>query len=375
MFAFFEDRPPRVGEPGGRLIRNVAYPAIDGIRFYAAAAVAIEHMLGGLLLEYLHIPSGQLGYEAPHAAMRLVAYIADGNHGVDIFFIISGFLMARIVLGKGFTYWKFIRNRVMRIYPAFVISLCVAAIGDCLLFGWAWRPMDFIGDLFFLNAVPSLGIVPYNHVSWSLGYEFAFYLVIPVLCILTLRVDRRISGALLLIAGVILIPNGYIRFLALFAGAFIGTFDNNALRRLATHTPLIVAAVAYLSCGLSKAFLRIDIPRFDVTYVNYYYPFLIAASLLFIKIVFDENSCGSRFFASTPLRWLGTLSYSIYLYHPIVSSVVLHHLVPATPSALHIAWYFLASSAAVLAAAYLSYVLIERRYFVARIAPANLATA
>lgn len=284
--------------------RNRNSIKIDGIWFYAALAVFLQHVLGGAVIAYFRIPPDQYNYNHDSWWIRFVYYLADGNHGVDVFFIISGFLMTRVVLteGRSFNYAKFIWNRVLRIYPAFLLSLIVAATADCLLFGWPWKPLDFAKNLVFMNAIPGYSVVPYNHVSWSLGFEFAFYLMIPAL-LLGRLLNRCIAAFLLLLVACYFIPDEFIRWKPLFIGALIGSFSDDQLKAIARRTPFTPLLAMYVGCGVLKAV-------YFKSYIEYYYTFLPIAALLFVKIVWG-NTVLTRFFTQPFLRTLGTLSYSI----------------------------------------------------------------
>ncbi len=354
----------------GKILRKVAYPAIDGIRFYAALAVFIEHVFGSAAVNYFAIPADQLSYQSSSYAMRALFFVLDGNHGVDVFFIISGFLMARIVLAgnRTFSYAGFIGNRVKRIYPAFLAALIVATAGDCLLFGWSFKPVEFAKNLVFLNAIPGFPVIPYNNVSWSLGFEFAFYLAIPALVVIARFMDKRLAALLLLIAVAWFLPDPYVRMKALFVGTLIGSIDDRDLSRAARAIPLWLPVMLYVGCALGKALIF-------KTYLGYYYPFLGAAALLFVKVVWDEANVLNRFFSTGPIRELGTLSYSIYLYHSIIASVVLYFFTPHPASLIGLLWYVVATAAITLAFAYASYMLIERPYFSPRPVLRQPATA
>jgi|GEM_PF-4057693 len=340
------------------LVRDVKYPAIDGIRFYAAFAVFLQHVITGAIVGYFRIPADQFGYHSGPLWQRIAFYFTDGNHGVDVFFIISGFLMARIVLsGKArFDYPKFIGNRVRRIYPAFLVSLVIATLVECLLFGWAWKPVDFAKNLIFLNGIPGYPVFAYNHVSWSLGFEFAFYLMIPALLLLTRLVDQRIAAGLALAGAGLLIPDTFIRMKALFVGALIGAFSDQQLRSLARRVPLAVVLTLYLGCGVLKAV-------WFATYLDYYYWFLAVAALAFVKITMDQDNPLSKFFSGGPMRRLGTMSYSFYLYHSLIATAVLVYLTPQPPSLAAALWYGAFTFVLTLLVSWLSYQLVESRYF------------
>lgn len=339
------------------ILRSVAFPAIDGIRFYAAFAVFLQHFLGALALEYFRIPENTFTYKSPSILLRILFYFTDGTHGVDVFFLISGFLMARIVLAQpAFSYGRFIRNRFKRIYPAFLVSLVLATLTDCLLFKWPWNPVEFAKNLIFLNAVPGLVTWPYNHVTWSLGFEFAFYLMIPALLIVPPLIGKTLAAGLAFLMAFIFVPLDFVRILGLFAGAFIGSMDDAHLKNFAARVPLLLALLAYLACGVAKAV-------FALPFMDWYYPFLVASAVLFVKVVWDSGNIRHRLFALPVARWLGTVSYSIYLLHSMVISLVLMYLVPRSASAAGALWFFVLSSAFVLIAAFLSYIFVEARYF------------
>lgn len=226
------------------------------------------------------------------------------------------------------------------------------------MFGWAWKPYDFLKDSVFLNAIPGYSVIPYNHVSWSLGFEFAFYLVIPVLLLASRLVDRRVAALVLVIAACAFTPDDFIRMKALFVGALIGSFSDDQLTSFASRIPFAVVIGLYLGCGILKAIY------FD-TYPDYYYCFIPLAAVAFVKVVWG-NTPLTRFFSATPMRKLGTLSYSIYLYHSIVASAVLLYLTPRAPSVFGAAWYVAATAAITLLFSYASYMLVERRYFSAK---------
>src|SRR5262249_57804279 len=111
------------------LIRPLPYPAIDGLRFYAAFAVFFVHMIGSIAFDYLHTPTEMWNRGTSVIWIRCLYFLSDGHHGVDVFFIISGFLMGRIVMeSRQFSYGSFIWRRFLRIYPAFLASLFAATL-------------------------------------------------------------------------------------------------------------------------------------------------------------------------------------------------------------------------------------------------------
>ncbi|MDI1351623.1 MAG: acyltransferase [bacterium] len=147
-------------------------PDIDGLRAIAVLSVVLYHAFPWL------IPGGFIG--------------------VDVFFVISGFLIATIILERllnhSFSFIDFYRNRIKRIFPALLIILIV-----CLVTGWFLllpneynllgkhiaAAAGFIANYSFWNEGNYFAIVnaetkPVLHL-WSLGIEEQFYIVWPLL--------------------------------------------------------------------------------------------------------------------------------------------------------------------------------------------------
>lgn len=110
-------------------------------------------------------------------------FLGYGAVGVDVFFVISGFVMYKSTHEKAVSPGSFISNRLVRIVPAYWLYTCLTAI---LLFAipgiipsTAFEPGFFLKSLFFIPANNPTGIGPFPLVTvgWTLNYEMAFYLV------------------------------------------------------------------------------------------------------------------------------------------------------------------------------------------------------
>ncbi|WP_310673974.1 acyltransferase family protein [Burkholderia multivorans] len=337
-------------------IRKLTYPAIDGVRFFAAFIVFIDHLVSLYWTEALHRTHDQL---IEHTG-SVWTYLADGDHGVEIFFVISGFLMTRIVYGrKHFSYVGFIGARLKRIYPALAASVIFGIAARCLLVNWPFQPAQALANLLLLNTFPELNIMPYIVVTWSIGVELMFYLIIPALLLGRRMVGRRVAAiALSLLATALLWNAGspYGRMIGLFAGSVIGAFDDVQLQRLAARLPLAALVLGYLGCGIAKWLT-------PMSYDLWRTIFLPVTTLLFVKIVWGEGNVANRLFSARPIRFLGTISYSFYLLHATVAYVVVSRFMPAWAETFRFFWYVSATTCLSLALSYSSYMLIERRYF------------
>lgn len=344
------------------IVRSLAYPAMDGLRFYAAFVVFMVHLTASAKTT---MPSStSTGFFNADFFQTILAVLGDGHHGVDFFFVISGFLMGRHLLAKGdrFSYTHFLQARFKRIYPAFLVSYVAAIVCD-LHFGWTWKPFDAVAGLFFLNAIPSLEIIPYHYVSWSIGFEFAFYIAFPVILLLPSRIPNAFkAGAICLgfFAATVYFPEitWLLRMTGLFAGLWLSTVSDSKLNFLAKNTPWYLAILPYL------IFLTVRDPSIPI----WSYVLTIASAVcVFVIVVYGENPL-SRLAQTSVARFLGTISYSFYLWHTMCISASLYIIMPAVglssgpPEIMLLILAFLSGSLAILVS-YASYLLTEKFYF------------
>ena len=160
---------------------------MEGLRANAVLLTFSVHFFGSWLLQVRGInPAVFAPHELPRNTDVILAWLQMSLYGVYLFFILSGFLICRLVgNARHFLYLRFLWRRLWRIYPAFVFALALAV----LVFSshpkgpsFSWR--DVGANLLLLNGIHQLGVAPILHQTWSLFYEAVFYLVFPVLLLL-----------------------------------------------------------------------------------------------------------------------------------------------------------------------------------------------
>ena len=278
--------------------------AMEGLRAYAVLLVFLAHSLASYATVFRHvnldsyaarsIPS-LVGEAAPEPTWRCY-FVGKSQFGVELFFLLSGFSICRIVSStkQQFSYGHFLRKRFFRIYPAFLISLLTCTL---LFTRWQWITFGaatFCENLLLLNGlngVAGINIQAYNCVTWSLFYEFAFYLVFPLLFLL-LRKPRAAALAelhpALLLMFVLLSYAWLPRFSMFYFGVLVGMIADDKLRRVAAALPA-PARRTYLATTLAFRLL----PYNHALFIPWYG---VASSLLFVKVCFGDNAL-NRFFA------------------------------------------------------------------------------
>jgi peptidoglycan/LPS O-acetylase OafA/YrhL len=291
-------------------------PELDGLRFIAIASVLLFHLQGELFHRALNI--------APRYRL-IVLFFSNGNRGVPLFFMISGFILARPFaehhlfdkarpsLGKYFT------RRLTRLEPPYILNLFVAATALILIDHNTVRSVlpHLAASLVYLHNLIYHEASTINSVAWSLEVEVQFYILAPLLALLFLirnAVARRLVIAALMATpfflpfssgwGIITLAGQIQYFLGglLFADLFL---------TLITHWKHDWRWDLLSLVGWPAVFLLGD------RWMALLLPFL--ALLLYVAAF--RGVVMYAFLRNTWIAVIGGMCYTIYLWHPLVMSV------------------------------------------------------
>lgn len=288
--------------------QRLAYnPAFDGLRALAAISVVGFHC----------------GIPIFH----------NGFIGVDVFFVLSGFLITSILRGEiadtgSIDLWRFYLFRASRLYPPLLLMLVVYLVFAGIL--WPARQSD-ANALFaavYLTDYRTIFVThstPVAH-TWSLAVEEHFYMVWPFVIWLTRRMERkRLIIVLAICFAVAIIWRMADFYLLSDLGSAKFRTDTRASGLILGS---LVAMVGWRPKRAAALISTVSLACFAVLFVRYYpndttiqgpmglggvYVDVTAAAL--ILSLDSGQSDVSNFLSSAPLVRLGVLSYSIYLWH------------------------------------------------------------
>jgi peptidoglycan/LPS O-acetylase OafA/YrhL len=344
-------------------------PAMAGLRGAAVFLVFLTHY-ASLTLPWLQ----------PHGLTYAVSQslAAVGHSGVDLFFVLSGYLIYGTLLRSRQSIATFFKRRVRRIYPAFGCVLAFYLVLSILLpqeHKLPPNPADW--PLYVLeNALLLPGIFnirPIIIVAWSLSYEAFFYVLAPILVIGLGLKNRtrsgRIAVLLLLTAGGFFINwwlmTGRMRLMMFAAGMLL--FEVVDARPSVGKKPWgLVAALTALTVLMASASLDLSALWRCVL--------LFACFGLLCLDALHWRTATARVLSWAPLRWLGNMSYSYYLLHGLTlkaSMTALHSIWPTVAMGDLLFWLLLPLFwVATLGPTTLLFGLVEKKYsFAAPSAP------
>ncbi len=337
--------------------------ALTSLRGIAAMAVVLQHFS----------VTAQL-----HAANNIPSLVPHGYLAVDLFFILSGFIMSytylsSFELNKAGVFGDFMMRRIARIVPLnlavlalFVVAaqLSIAALGRNIIYS----PNVGIGDIFANSLMlQGLGIgINMNGPSWSVSAEFAAYAIFPLLIVGTFSRHRaaRLAVIAISLCGIFWIAANHPRLgmatetiaenlVRCFAEFAIGMATYRAYRGIGTRGAALLgsdrAAFAIMGLCCASMLLRLDLPAVLL------FPALIASLAL-------NDGAAKRMMSRPSIYFLGQVSFSLYLLHQLfrpVSLLVVQHFNPdqlGTPAAILFA---LVSSLCVIPFAWLTYRFVE----------------
>jgi peptidoglycan/LPS O-acetylase OafA/YrhL len=298
-----------------KLLSNDRQPAIDLLRIIAAAVVVGFHYL------YLFPNNGTLPHVAVHAVAQRIA--AHGYLGVELFFMISGYVIA--LSAEGRTRLTFAYARAVRLWPAFLMCL-VLTVGASLGDGQDLTAAQIGANLTML---PKLFSQPYlDEVYWSLMFEVIFYVGVTVFVISPnfLRRLRLFTVAWLLVSAIapLVVPISAIRtLLALeFAPYFaigIGIFLLHRCGYLWRDRALALGSVAMAAACAAGASQAVGEP-FEITPRQGAVAAIVVLSAVMVCLA-PMVCMGPR--AARICVALGGVSYPLYLLHSQLGAILI----------------------------------------------------
>jgi len=292
---------------GGEAIANLR--SMEGLR-----GVAV------LLVFMVHYATLSLPWQVGGSAAWLATAHAIGHCGVDLFFVLSGFLIYGSLIERVQPFGAYLLRRVARIYPAFlavlgvylVLSLAMPSVSK-LPAGLAASAWYVLQNLLLLPGM--LPIAPIIEVAWSLSYEMFYYIVMPlVIAVAGLR--GRSRGwrlgffALLLALGLAAAATwGGPERLSLFLA---GVLLYELLHLRLQWQPSSAWAVAAMALAVGVMVLPMPGPALQAARAA---GLCLAFGLLCLVCFGRPQGPAAQALCVWPLRWLGNMSYSYYLVH------------------------------------------------------------
>jgi peptidoglycan/LPS O-acetylase OafA/YrhL len=342
---------PPAAEAHARFLQTRSFGSLDGLRGLSIIAVLWHHT--------------HLGFPGWPISRR-------GFLGVDLFFVISGFLIVTLLLRErhrtgAISLRSFYARRFLRIFPAYYAMLALVAVVAFAFPGNSSAEIrrDLPYALFYVsNMVPMLSMLG---ITWSLSTEEQFYLVIP-----TLEKYARGAMPVILVTGYVLLslpPFGVLPGVDMppfFRQTTFGPILLGVMLAHVMHDPRGYAWVwrvlgspwSPLAAG-ALTLLAVSIPGEDI---SGWIRIAIHASfvVLVASCVAQERQALRPMLSFRPLARVGLVSYGIYLYHLIAAHGVNKVLarLDVTSQLVH----FVVVSLAAWGVAELSYRLFETRF-------------
>lgn len=294
-------------------------PALDGMRWLAMALVFLQHFQLALVSTTLDRTV------APDPGLRT---LYDLRVGVELFFVISGFILgvpfvnAHVLKTERVELRAYFLRRLTRIEPPYAIALAIFTLAWVVLGRDVSTTLSHaLASLFYVHNLAYGAFHPQaiNMVTWSLEIEVQFYLLAPLFArvfLLASARTRRATLVLTILASSILVelarraghepPLSIVTQIPYFAAGFLLADLWAVDWKAAPSTHWRWDLVALPAWAALPLVATLDVPMKD----------LAIATVLFVAFVGSFRSIGTRAFLGwTPVRLLGGMCYSVYLFH------------------------------------------------------------
>lgn len=299
------------------------YPGLNFLRAIAALIVVVGHI------------DQSFGYKnIPGLASKFDILLPDTHTAVVLFFVLSGFLISNLLvvelkLNGKIAYSKFYMRRILRIFPLYYLIL----ISSYLLFDGEWSIVSILlCATIFPNIAMAQGIIwPYSRHLWSIGVEEQFYLFWP-LALSRIRPDRMVLFILLFFISYSLFPiifgffyirfNNPDEFLELVYSFFwYSKFNSMAFGSLLGYIYTTKHSFFKYLCNNYAGYISFFFSFFlwfsGVTFKYFTYEvYTIFFGIMILNVAVNTN-------LKIPLenkftKFLGSISFGIYMYHFII---------------------------------------------------------
>lgn len=270
-------------------------------------------------------------------------WLPGGFIGVDVFFVISGYLMTSIIIGQKdnhtFQFYDFYLKRLKRIFPAYLFLIISATTAGFFVYlsrdFWtlqksAGASASFVSNLLFSRGDSYFGAKlednPFLH-TWSLSIEMQFYFLLPLLLMVCKKKYLPRIILLLIILFTIYTNIGmsiendnssqYFSLISRIPEFLIGAFYSLTFKKKINFNRFynnIFASLSLLALLLSAILIN----------KNVFFPGVLALipTIATANLLVSDNNFISDFFAKKAPVYIGELSYSLYLWHwPIIAFI------------------------------------------------------
>lgn len=346
------------------LNRSGRYTALEGLRGVAVLMVFFVHL-------FANYDKPEFLSQTNPVISIVVKFLHSGQIGVDLFFVLSGFFIAISLFKRKPGFLEFMSKRFYRLLPAHIFVLL------CLIFkNKIFDVYVILTNALFINIfLDNSRII--NIVTWSLGYEVAFYTLYGIWNIVLRKMKILHSGYTLLLvfiamwtaqwwgqplvsyitAGTVKIPD-MSRFIGFIFGIGIAKLylTQKLQGRFAKIINLCVAP-AILSLVLLQWYFDWGRLHKAIYFVMVGFSFSIVIASALTKNIHLNGLLNNKL-----LRFTGVISYSFYLVHPI--TIALAQLVKiATNVYISFGVHFILSSLLTYFVSSIMFLLLEKPYF------------
>ncbi len=339
------------------------YPQLDTLRTFAAFGVIHLHWLNSDYPEFFGIND---------YTWKIWSF---GHFGVQLFFVLSAFLITDTLIkykneqSNGRIIRNFYVRRALRLFPIYYLFLLFLVIvkDEFVTENMGWF-LTYTANFKFYH-VGGMVDVWSNHL-WTLSIEEQFYLAFPLILLLMPGKHEMLIAITLIVGALVFKSVGlnsdkplYLITIAqmdmLGAGVALALLKNRSGSVFDSLTGLMGKAVMIISL-LACLVIYYFAEKSSVIWVSFDYLLIIAFALLVANTTVGFTGITGRIFSNGALRYLGKVSYGLYLYHKVVPLTLLIILNKLHLQLPNIYLYYVINLAILLLVTHFSWILIEK---------------